>query len=465
MNDALARRIESFEKRALLHGLLLIAITLLAAALRFYKLGEWSFWIDEIYTLEDARETMLAFPTFQPLSEILVGSALRLLPVGEWSARLVPALAGIATVPALYALVRRAFGAAVALLAALLLAISPWHIEWSQNARFYTLLLLFYTLAQFFFFDWVESGRLRDLLLACLSLAFATFERVTALFFLPVAVAYLAALSLLPFQKVALRRVRQLAWFALPVIAYGLFRISSRIEVFETRLLAFSSNPLRLLLSIVYEIGIPLILLALAGAWFLYSQRSRAGLYLSLAAVIPIALLLVISPFSLTNSRYVFVALPSWILLGAAASKEILLNTPRSARVLALFAPLVLAAAALSQDALYYAYQNGNRPDWKGAFALVEARRAPEDLVFTTRPPIGEYYLGERVLPTLAIDPQELQAQGKRAWFVLDNRTGNLPAEVGRWLEKEARLVSVRDVSLPGQLLMMRVYLFDPAGP
>ena len=35
------------------YGLLLL-ITLLAAALRFYKLGEWSFWIDEIYTINHA---------------------------------------------------------------------------------------------------------------------------------------------------------------------------------------------------------------------------------------------------------------------------------------------------------------------------------------------------------------------------------------------------------------------------
>jgi hypothetical protein len=34
--------------------LLLAAITLLAAALRFYKLGEWSFWVDEFYSVNRA---------------------------------------------------------------------------------------------------------------------------------------------------------------------------------------------------------------------------------------------------------------------------------------------------------------------------------------------------------------------------------------------------------------------------
>ena len=33
----------------------LCMITVLAALLRFYRLGEWSFWIDEIYTINHAK--------------------------------------------------------------------------------------------------------------------------------------------------------------------------------------------------------------------------------------------------------------------------------------------------------------------------------------------------------------------------------------------------------------------------
>ena len=35
--------------------LLLAAITLLAGALRFHKLGEWSFWRDELITISHAQ--------------------------------------------------------------------------------------------------------------------------------------------------------------------------------------------------------------------------------------------------------------------------------------------------------------------------------------------------------------------------------------------------------------------------
>ena len=74
----------------------LAVITLLAAALRFYRLGEWSFWIDEIFTINHA---MSHFSTIElllknippsrnwiPVSVILDAQALKLWGVTEWSA-------------------------------------------------------------------------------------------------------------------------------------------------------------------------------------------------------------------------------------------------------------------------------------------------------------------------------------------------------------------------------------------
>ena len=43
-----------FESNLTLQYLLLGLITLVAVGLRFYKLGEWSFWIDEVWSIVDA---------------------------------------------------------------------------------------------------------------------------------------------------------------------------------------------------------------------------------------------------------------------------------------------------------------------------------------------------------------------------------------------------------------------------
>ena len=74
----------------------------------------------------------------------------------EWTARLIPALIGIFTIPVFYFLLKRTFNRCLAWMGSALLAVSTWHLYWSQNARFYISLLLFYTLASFFFFLGVE---------------------------------------------------------------------------------------------------------------------------------------------------------------------------------------------------------------------------------------------------------------------------------------------------------------------
>ena len=46
--DRINRFLEKIDTNPALQYILLIAIMLLAALLRFYKIGEWGFWIDEI---------------------------------------------------------------------------------------------------------------------------------------------------------------------------------------------------------------------------------------------------------------------------------------------------------------------------------------------------------------------------------------------------------------------------------
>ena len=63
------------------------------------------------------------------------------------TARSLSALTGALTIPAIYWLGRRLAGRDVGLLAALLLALSPFHVRFAQETRMYTLLTLNATLA------------------------------------------------------------------------------------------------------------------------------------------------------------------------------------------------------------------------------------------------------------------------------------------------------------------------------
>lgn len=128
---------------------LLVAITALAALLRFHRLGA-DLWLDEIapilmYGELSPLEVVGSYtrPNNHILNTLLVNGATALFGRVEWAIRLPAALFGIATVPALYRLGRLGLDRRACLGAALLLAVAQPHVAYSQNARGYAAYLFF----------------------------------------------------------------------------------------------------------------------------------------------------------------------------------------------------------------------------------------------------------------------------------------------------------------------------------
>src|SRR5690606_40994372 len=94
----------------------LAIIVAIAAFLRFYKLGAWSFWGDEMLTIIDVPDGFNYELLRRSLMLSTILAVIGELGVSEWSARLAPALVGVLSVPVLYYTVRRMLGPAVALL-------------------------------------------------------------------------------------------------------------------------------------------------------------------------------------------------------------------------------------------------------------------------------------------------------------------------------------------------------------
>jgi mannosyltransferase len=134
--------------------LLLIA---LALGLRLYRLDAQSLWNDEGTSVALALRDLptitrnAASDIHPPLYYYLLHGWLRLAgvdpaapaPVGEAAARSLSALVGVGIVAATYLFARRFFGPLTALLAGLLVAISPFQIYYAQEARMYILVTLF----------------------------------------------------------------------------------------------------------------------------------------------------------------------------------------------------------------------------------------------------------------------------------------------------------------------------------
>ncbi len=123
----------------------LLLIVLLAFLLRLYRLDHQSLWYDEGFSVYLARMSLSEI-TARTASDIHPPLYYHLLhlwlgPFGdsEFVLRFFSLLFGLLTVPLIYALGRRLLGMASGLLAALLLAISPLYLWYSQEARMYTL--------------------------------------------------------------------------------------------------------------------------------------------------------------------------------------------------------------------------------------------------------------------------------------------------------------------------------------
>ena len=94
----------------------------------------------------------------------------------EFWLRIPSAVAGIATIIVVYYLGKEVVNEKVGLFAALLLAVAPYHIYYSQEARMYTFTTLFVTLAYYLFFkaSHEKDGRYWIAMWLCCAAAFYT---------------------------------------------------------------------------------------------------------------------------------------------------------------------------------------------------------------------------------------------------------------------------------------------------
>lgn len=125
---------------------LLAAIVFLAALLRFGLITGQSLWWDEVVTWQQSRLPLgdmlaaTAADNYPPLYNILAMASMAVLGETELALRLPSAILGTLTILATYWVGRLAAGIPAGLLAALLLAFSPYHIWYSDEARMYALL-------------------------------------------------------------------------------------------------------------------------------------------------------------------------------------------------------------------------------------------------------------------------------------------------------------------------------------
>jgi mannosyltransferase len=130
--------------------IMLLALICLAFALRLYRLDAQSLWYDEAVTVDLARRSLAELTRWTandiqpPLYYVVMAGWGRLAGWSEWSLRFPSAFFGILAVPLLAVLAGRLSGRRVSMaVVALLVAVHPLLVYYSQEARMYTLLVAF----------------------------------------------------------------------------------------------------------------------------------------------------------------------------------------------------------------------------------------------------------------------------------------------------------------------------------
>src|SRR5579884_1062414 len=190
----------------------LLGVIVLAAFLRFWRIGAQSLWFDEYLTTVDVSHGLgrMLFTTLghvegtPPLYYVLEWGWVRVVGHGDAAVRSLSAVFGIATVPMAYLVARRLHQSArVARIVALLVAVSPLFVWFSQEARSYALLVFLASVSLYFCARAVEAETDTDFLLWGLASAAALATHYFAAFLIvPEAVWLLLAHR--PWRRVAL---------------------------------------------------------------------------------------------------------------------------------------------------------------------------------------------------------------------------------------------------------------------
>jgi 4-amino-4-deoxy-L-arabinose transferase-like glycosyltransferase len=177
-----------------------LAITGLGLILRLFGLGARPLWFDEVISAVYARQDwpdLLRLNTgdnHPPGYYLALKAWLTLFGREDWVIRLFSVGPGVAAIWLTWLIGRRIFPerAEIALTAAALMAVSPFQVYFSQEARNYSSLAFLVLLATFFWLRALETNRWRDWLGMGLAGVAGLFVNFTTAF-------YLLALGLFPF--------------------------------------------------------------------------------------------------------------------------------------------------------------------------------------------------------------------------------------------------------------------------
>lgn len=445
-----------------LYGVL--GITLAAALLRFHNLGEWSIFSDEVNTMVESRDfSLFSAPEHvnrwtlvtNALSHMLTGFAYKLFGESLFTARLFPALFGIASLPLFYFLIRKLMGVRVAFLTILFIAFSPNLIFLSGYARYNSMLFFFGGASFLYFLVGLAHRSMKCVGIGTILYMLAILIHATAVM-VPGVILLFILLSIPKDREGRRHYIRSSIVLAAPFI---LMILLVRSEIFymvdviitDFRETGMGYPPHRLVASVAYNDGPVQSILALYAAYRILAGKGKTYLAVLLYWSVPLILITAAASHFTVGPRYLHSVLPGFYLLAAIGVDGWMDVLERKSRLAQAF--LVIFIIASQGPLLLSNMSDGGRYDTNSAarFVMERCEVYPNAPVLADSHMIYNYLsegeLNAQELPPVLEDLVQTLKNVETAFLVYPLQRG-VPlgfhgAEYGVWIKRNCRLLEV----------------------
>lgn len=388
---------------------------------RFYHLGNQSYWMDEGYTINavisgsqngyingssilDSGEKyfcpLYCYPTAQ-IAELTGQNA--------WSYRFLAALFGAFFVLLTYYLTKTIFkNQKAALLSAFFVAFSYWQIAWSQQARWYTMLEVFFWLALLLFYLFLQAKNNKQKIINLgLSILFTLLAIAThkLAYVLPVIMLVWYLLE----NKLSKKRIIISGLASLIIILVAEFGLGLRFITHAISNISFNYN-LPYYLSFYLRNYWPFILIGIFGYFNSEKEQKKK---IALIALPFLIYLLFLSFFTdIVHYRYLFHTTVAFYIIGAVLAIDITDKIRHSYLKTISWFLLILVFFISGQGVIipksfylleaddpgqfkrpYYAYTP--QPDWNTAYSRIQENLKSDEIVISSHPHFNKIFLNQ----------------------------------------------------------------------
>jgi mannosyltransferase len=377
----------------------LIALIIIGTVIRFYNIAMNSLWLDETATLSFAERSFTGIwdltasgGEFNPPLFFWVEHVMIVFGNSEFVLRFAPAIAGIITIPVFFLIGRELKDDTTGLISAFILTVSQFAIFYSQEARAYSLMLLFVSIALYFYLralnrdsraDWILTG-------VFTSVAFWT-HFYSAIVIVPM---FLSMLWI--YRKKIVKPISSIAVFTictlpLIIVTVGLFmrRVSSAptyglkgVDLIQSTMLTIGNFNIYMEWFIIGLIcfGMCMVFMKERKYFYTFLLFILIGFFVSIIFSYSIPML----------PRYLIVMLPVFFTVIAYGISEIS-NRHKAVSGILLVVFVIFAAMALQTY-----YTNYSKEDWRGYSSKLAYDTQPGDTIVVIpdymRLPLDYYY-------------------------------------------------------------------------